>query len=226
MSNMTDPTTYEAWYQTRRGRWIADREFSLIQRLLSPASNTTLLDVGCGTGHFTRRFAKLGQSVTGIDPDENALDYAKRINGGITYLQGSALNLPFQTDSYDYTTAITSLCFITDPIQALHEMWRVSRHGLVLGLLNRHSILHRMKQGQGGYRNARWDTARVVHEKWLTTLVPAPTAIHIRSAIFLPQGNMMAKWIESLLPDYLPWGGFLVVHLQKQASDPLGLSHT
>lgn len=226
MSNMTDPVAYEAWYHTRRGRWIADHEFSLLQRLLNPALNTTLLDVGCGTGYFTRRFSRLGLSVTGIDPDENALDYARQQNSNITYLQGSALNLPFQANSYDYTSAITSLCFITDPVQALQEMWRVSRHGMVLGLLNRHSILHRMKQGQGGYRNARWDTSRVVQEKWLTTLVPAPTAIHIRSAIFLSQGNMMAKWFESLLPNHLPWGGFMVVHLQKQASDPLGLSHT
>lgn len=148
MSNMTDPVAYEAWYHTRRGRWIADHEFSLLQRLLNPALNTTLLDVGCGTGYFTRRFSRLGLSVTGIDPDENALDYARQQNSNITYLQGSALNLPFQANSYDYTSAITSLCFITDPVQALQEMWRVSRHGMVLGLLNRHSILHRMKQGK------------------------------------------------------------------------------
>lgn len=220
MSDMTVPAAYEAWYHTRRGRWIADREFSLLQQLLNPAPNTTLLDVGCGTGHFTRRFAQLGLSVTGIDPDEYALDYAKQIDGNITYLQGNALNLPFQANSYDYTSAITSLCFISDPIHALHEMWRISRRGVVLGLLNRHSLLHCMKQGQGDYRNARWDTVRMVQEKWLTTLVPTPTAIHIRSAIFLPQGNMMAKWFESLLPNYLPWGGFLVVHLQKQAGSP------
>lgn len=213
---MTDPAAYEAWYNTQRGHWIADHEFSLLQRLLSPAPSTKLLDVGCGTGHFTRRFAQLGISVTGIDPDAQALDYAKRLNNNITYLQGSALNLPFQANSYDYTSAVTSLCFITEPIQALHEMWRVCRHGLVLGLLNHYSLLHSMKQGQGGYRNARWDTARAVKEEWLITLDPAPTATNIRSAIFLPQGNVLARSFESLLPNHLLWGGFLVVHLQKQ----------
>ena len=45
---------------------------------------------------------------------------------------------------------MTSLCFIDDPLPALREMWRVTRHALVLGLLNRHSLLHREKHGQGG----------------------------------------------------------------------------
>ncbi|MFO7594455.1 MAG: class I SAM-dependent methyltransferase [Pseudomonadota bacterium] len=214
MEGISNPATYEAWYHTRRGSWIAAHEFSLLQHLLNPSPQASLLDVGCGTGHFSRRFARLGLAVTGIDPDTEALNYAKRENGNIIYLPGSARNLPFTANSFDYTSAVTSLCFITEPAQALQEMWRVSRHGVVLGLLNRQSILHRMKQGQGSYRNARWDTVKGVQE-WIAGLSPAPTTIRIRSAIFLPQGNLLARWTETLLPNQLPWGGFLVVHLGK-----------
>jgi SAM-dependent methyltransferase len=214
VNHIIDPAAYESWYHTPRGRWIAEREFNLLQRLLRPGVGASLLDVGCGTGHFSRRFARLGLAVTGIDPDPQMLDYAESENGNITYLQGSALKLPFAADSFDYASAVTSLCFIADPAQALQEMWRVSRRGVVLGLLNRHSILHRMKQGQGGYRNARWDALKEV-EEWRAVLVPAPTTISIRSAIFLPRGDRLARWSEALLPNQLPWGGFLAVCLRK-----------
>src|SRR3989344_1176617 len=138
------PDDYEGWYETARGHWIAQREFDLMMRLLRPPAGSTLLDVGCGTGHFTRRFAAVGLHVTGLDPDAAMLDYAHR-RGGADYRLGTATALPFDDNSFDYVTAVTSLCFITDAEQALREMWRVARRAALLGLLNHHSILYRRK---------------------------------------------------------------------------------
>ncbi|HYQ71667.1 MAG TPA: class I SAM-dependent methyltransferase, partial [Gammaproteobacteria bacterium] len=174
-----------------------------------------LLDVGCGTGYFTRYFARLGLSVTGIDPDPIALGYARLQGDDIPYLQGSALELPFPDHAFDCTMAVTSLCFIDDPLPALREMWRVTRHALVLGLLNRYSLLHREKHGQGRYARARWDTVRGVVRKWLPALVPTPEDMIVRSAIFLPRGDRLARWSEQWLPAVLPWGGFLAVGMRK-----------
>ena len=204
------PNEYEAWYDTARGRWIADREFGLMQRLLNPPAGATLLDVGCGTGHFSRRFAATGLHVTGLDPDPAMLDYAHGL-GGVEYVHGTGTALPFNDDSHDYVTAVTSLCFIADPEQALREMWRVSRHAVLLGLLNRRSLLYRQKHGHGAYRGARWDTAAEVR-RWAQSLEPAPR-IAARSAIFLPGGGAIARLTEAILPGVLPWGGFLAVVL-------------
>lgn len=154
MKSITDPDAYEAWYQTPRGRWIGDHEFILSKQLLKARKRGSLLDVGCGTGHFSRRFARLGLSVTGIDPDPEVLDFAGAQEGHVDYMQGSALQLPFPDNAFDCTIAITSLCFIDDPVRALRERWRVTRHSLMLGLLNRHSLLHRRKHGRGGYAGA------------------------------------------------------------------------
>ena len=60
------PAEYDAWYDSPRGRWIGETEFRLLQRLLALRPGETLLDVGCGSGWFTRRFAAAGDcGVTG-----------------------------------------------------------------------------------------------------------------------------------------------------------------
>jgi SAM-dependent methyltransferase len=212
-----NPREYEAWYQTARGSWIADREFDLMMRLLKPPAGATLLDIGCGTGHFSRRFAAAGLRVTGLDPDPAMLDYARRLGGGVSYLLGTGTALPFDDNAYDHVTAVTSLCFIADPERALRELWRVSRRAVLLGLLNRHSLLYRQKHDRGAYRGARWDTAVEVR-RWAQSLAPAPR-VTLRSAIFLPGGGTLARTVEAVLPDALPWGGFLAVLLRKPDQD-------
>ena len=215
MKYSNDPAAYEAWYHTPRGQWIGTHEFILLQNLLGAEAGCSLLDVGCGTGYFSRRFVRHGLAVTGIDSDLETLEFAKTQGESIHYMQGNALALPFSDNAFDCTIAVTSLCFIEEPMQALREMWRVTRHTLALGLLNRHSLLHWRKQGQGGYLGARWDTAGEVLKAWIPALSPAPAGIGLRSAVFLPQGTRIAQWSEQCLPGTLPWGGFLAVGLRK-----------
>ena len=71
------PEIYDAWYDTPRGRWIGETEFSLLNELLASSPDETLLDVGCGTGWFTRRLAESDLlNVTGLDPNAGRLNYA------------------------------------------------------------------------------------------------------------------------------------------------------
>lgn len=213
MSTIRNVANYEAWYHTPRGAWIGDREFSLMMSLLQPVHGATLLDVGCGTGYFSRRFATAGLRVAGIDPDPAAIAFARSRSADCEYIQGSATNLPFDDSTFDYCAAITSLCFISNVAQAVQEMWRVSRRGMVLGLLNRLSLLYRQKHGQGSYAGARWDTASEVN-RWIATLnnglVP-----RLAYAVFLPSGGKIARVIEARLPQSLPFGSFLAVALEK-----------
>lgn len=209
---MKSPAKYEGWYSTRRGRWIAEREYRLLSALLTPASRATLLDVGCGTGHFSRRFADAGLRVTGLDPDAAAVAFARRWVG-VTYLRGDARDLPFADGAFEYCSAITSLCFVDDPAGAVREMWRVARRGIVLGLLYRGSLLHRQKAGQGGYRGARWDRYREA-AAWFDEL-PGSPQLQRRWGIFLPGGGILARFGERVLPTTLPLGGFLALAAHK-----------
>lgn len=218
---MGTPADYEAWYHTPRGAWIARREFDLMWSFMgadaTPAAS--LLDVGAGTGHFSRRFAAAGLRVTGIEPDPQMLAFARAQSTDIPYIEGRAETLPLADASFDYVAAVTSLCFVAEPQRALCEMWRVARRGVILGLLHRHSLLHHSRAGRGGYSGARWDTIEEVR-RWTERLRPMPVSMESATAVLFPSGGSLARGVERLAtswfsPAWLHWGGFLAVWLQR-----------
>jgi len=206
------PEEYDAWYRTPRGRWIGEIEYRLLMRQLQPSPGATLLDVGCGTGHFTRRLASDGLDVTGIDASPEMIRYAQsHSTGRERYAIGDARRLPFPDGHFEDCVAIASLCFIREQELAVAEMLRVARRRVALGLLNRHSLLYWQKGRQGGrgaYAGAYWHTAREAGQLFggfgLRHVV-------VRSAIFLPNAGLAAQHIESILPRRITFGGFLLV---------------
>jgi len=209
------PADYDAWYETPRGRWIGEHEWRLVCRGLDMRRGASLLDVGCGTGWFTRKFARAGLAVTGIDLDRAALAFARTHSADdIAFVEGDARRLPFADGAFDQTVALASLCFVDDWPLAIAEIARVTRRRFVLGLLNRHSLLWREKGrngGQGAYRGAHWHTP----DELRPALGALPlTAWRLRSAIFLPSGGIFSRAIERVLPPQLLLGAFLVASVE------------
>jgi SAM-dependent methyltransferase len=203
---------YDAWYRTPRGSWIGETEYRTLSRLLAPPPGATLVDVGCGSGYFTRRFALDGQRVTGVDPDPSMLEVAHAQRAaGERYVEADARALPFSRGEFDYCVCVTALCFIAEEAAALAEMFRVTRRRLALGLLNRRSILY-LRKGRGGgtgaYRGARWHTAEEVRALFSRMPCKAPA---LESAVFLPSGRPLARCAERILPATLPLGAFIAV---------------
>ena len=68
-----------------------------------------LLDLGTGTGTLARAFARLGCEVTGLDPSEDLIAEAKRLDcqAGVSvrYVKGVAEATGFPEDSFDVVTA-------------------------------------------------------------------------------------------------------------------------
>jgi SAM-dependent methyltransferase len=207
-----NPATYDAWYRSGKGRWIGDAEYGMLWRLLRARPGEALLDVGCGTGHFSRRFGQAGLHVTGIDADVAMLRFAQGHGDVIDYVQADVLHLPFQNQAFDHCIAVTSLCFVFEPQQALAEMLRVARKGVVLGILNRYSLLFLLKHDRGGYAGARWDRAQDV-ERWADAL---GCGAEIESAVFLPAGGTLPAKMERLLPRRLLLGGFLAARISRE----------
>jgi ubiquinone/menaquinone biosynthesis C-methylase UbiE len=199
----TDPTIiagYEAWYETS-GCWADRLEKALLKRLLAGFSRArTLLEVGCGTGHFTRWFGELGLQVMGLDLSPPMLAEAVRL-GSPPCVLGDALALPFLDGAFDVVALITTLEFVTDPTQVLAEATRVARHGLILGVLNRQSLLawRRKRSGEALWQEARFFT-------------PAELVRLVQQAVAGKQAKVL--WRTTLWPVWpgelpLPWGGFI-----------------
>ena len=202
---------YDQWYQTPRGQWIGQRESRLLLGALSPRRGESVLDIGCGSGYFTRALTRqAGITVTGIDRDPERIAYARgRDISAARYQVADACQLPFADNSFDLAVAITSLCFVDDERAALLEMLRVARSRIAIGLLNRHSLLWRQKGrggSQGAYRGAHWHTpseARALLQGLAVNNLKLQTAIHV------PTGSCWARAVERLWPPGLHSGAFI-----------------
>jgi ubiquinone/menaquinone biosynthesis C-methylase UbiE len=148
---------YEDWY--RGPGAVADRleKRLLAELLVSFPDRRTLLEVGCGTGHFARWFEQQGLATVGVDSSAAMLDEARRLGRGLL-VQADACALPFADRTFDLVTLIATLEFLADPARALKEVVRVARHGLLVGTFNRWSVyaLRRRLSSSCVWRRARF----------------------------------------------------------------------
>lgn len=211
-----NPADYDAWYDAPRGRWVGGTEYALAARQLAAQPGDSLLDVGCGTGWFTRRTAADGLKATGLDPNLDWLNFARANSSpSLQWVEGDARALPFDDASFDHVLSIAALCFVADERQAVAECVRVARQRISIGWLNRRSLLYWQKGRHGGsgtYRGARWRTASEVHA--LFDHLPVRN-LTLRSAIFLPSGSRWSRALESRVPSGLALGGLLLATADK-----------
>jgi demethylmenaquinone methyltransferase/2-methoxy-6-polyprenyl-1,4-benzoquinol methylase len=101
--------------------------------------STRALDVCCGTGDISFLLAEAGaEHVTGADFSPNMLVQARRRQRGhrdpaaarrIEFVQGDALALPFDDDSFDVVTVSFGVRNVEDLALAFREFARVARPG-------------------------------------------------------------------------------------------------
>ena len=101
-------------------------------RLTELKAGGSALDVACGSGKLTAVLARMaGPSghVVGLDFSRQMLEVARSEHPGIEFLDGDALNLPFEDAGFDASTIAFGLRNLADPVRGLREMLRVVRPG-------------------------------------------------------------------------------------------------
>jgi SAM-dependent methyltransferase len=96
------------------------------------ATNTRVLDVGCGTGVLARaaqRRVGPNGAVAAVDPNDGMLAVARRTEPTIDWRSGVAESLPFDDRSFDHTISEFAAMFFADRGVALDEMARVTAAG-------------------------------------------------------------------------------------------------
>lgn len=111
--------------------WAID----LLDRV-GPRPGESLLDVACGTGIVARLAAQRrhARRIVGIDLNAAMLAVARAKSAEVEWVEGSALNLPFEENSFDAVLCQLGLQFFPDRPLALKEMVRVLRPGGRAGL--------------------------------------------------------------------------------------------
>ena len=132
----------ESWssgnlYHAYMGRW-SEMIAQQFLAWLKPLSDSTWLDVGCGTGALTRTIAQhvTVKSIIGIDPSQDFLDEASQSNpaSNIQFQQGSGTELHFDDNQFDYVVSALALNFMPNSQQAVTEMARVTQSNGVVAL--------------------------------------------------------------------------------------------
>ncbi|MGM0485209.1 MAG: class I SAM-dependent methyltransferase [Planctomycetota bacterium] len=150
---------YDRWYATPAGQAHDLVQKDDVRGLLRPAlAGQTLLDVGCGTGHWIAFFSEMGYTVTGVDVAPAMIEVARSTVRGCTFQVADAHDLPFDDGSFDVVAAMATTEFLSDPSTAIGEMARCAKeHGhLLVGTLNRLAPLnqHRIAKVKQPYASA------------------------------------------------------------------------
>ena len=71
--------------------------------------NAPVLDIGCGTGNYTCQLADFGFRMTGADPSSEMLSSAKSKRKDISWVRGSAENMPFGNEVFVGAVAVLTI---------------------------------------------------------------------------------------------------------------------
>lgn len=76
--------------------------------------NKRALEIGCGDGRLTWKYASSAGSVTGIDPDVQALQAAiqtcpRNLRQAVSFVRADSINLPFPQEKFDLAIMSWSL---------------------------------------------------------------------------------------------------------------------
>ena len=101
--------------------YLTGRLFSLLR----PQKNKLYLDIGCGTGNYTCTLADKGLNFIGVEPSEKMLSEAKTRNQNVSWLNGTAEQIPAGDKAFDGIIATLTVHHWTDINKAFNELNRV-----------------------------------------------------------------------------------------------------
>ena len=106
--------------------------------LFAQAAPESVLDVGCGEGVLTHRWAEMleDRPVVGIDLDDEELkaEWQTRQRPNLEYRTMPAESMPFEDDEFDMACAIEVLEHVPDPVHTIAEMARVAKRHLLVSV--------------------------------------------------------------------------------------------
>src|SRR5688500_4456379 len=155
-----------------RDIWWNDDFLELMARRWHLGDVKSVLDVGCGVGHWGQMLAAVLPSdarVLGVDHEAGFLDAAReraksrQLAQRFEYQTGSATALPFGDSSFDMVTCQTVLIHVADPKAALAEMRRVVKPGGIVVAAEPNNLVNALVEGTAEPRPSFEGTLRLLY---------------------------------------------------------------
>ena len=126
----------ETWHRSFGEKDLNRRDLldPIILQVLGDVKGKHVLDAGCGDGYLSRKLARLGASVAGIEYSQKMLDFAideeKKEPLMITYRQADCTALPFLSSlTFDIVVTNNVIQDMADNQGAFREFSRVLKPG-------------------------------------------------------------------------------------------------
>lgn len=110
------------------GEMAYRRILNRFEEQIQPKTGERCVDLGCGTGAFTRRLNNFHLQLTGVDISSKCIGLAKQKASGERYDVGDLTNLNFENESTDiivYSGVLHHITQRTERVRALQEGLRI-----------------------------------------------------------------------------------------------------
>jgi demethylmenaquinone methyltransferase/2-methoxy-6-polyprenyl-1,4-benzoquinol methylase len=101
----------------------------VVTSIIGPKSGLKILDIAAGTGSSTRPLVDAGADVIALDFSAGMIEIGRKRHKDIKFVQGDALNLPFEENVFDVTTISFGLRNTSNIDSALKDSLRVTKSG-------------------------------------------------------------------------------------------------
>ena len=142
-------------------------------RLLDIKKGMRVLDLACGQGFFSRKFAEKGASVTGADIGEELIAVAKKRSPNIPFYATPAHKLGFaQGETFDAVVIVLAIQNIGNMLEVFKEAGRVLKPGGRMILVMNHPAFRIPRRSSWGFSEAEKKQYRRIDGYLSESMVP------------------------------------------------------
>jgi len=146
----------------QQAKWTRDLRTYIFSKIKLDESSR-VLEVGCGTGAILSELPP-NISLQGLDLDPAALPECRIHVPTASVTQGNALSLPYPNGSFDIVYCHFLLLWISNPLQALREMKRVTKPGGQIIAFAEPDYSHRIDKPGNLIQLGKWQTESLIKQ--------------------------------------------------------------
>jgi ubiquinone/menaquinone biosynthesis C-methylase UbiE len=142
--------------KTKNNFYYKYLEKPTLLKLLKPISkNKKILDLGCGSGLFTKELINLGGKCIGIDLSKELISLAKRFVPEAKFYVGKAQKMPFKKNSFEIVASNEVIHYFKDLDPVFSEVSRVLKKNGIFIFLIKHPLVGILKKIKIDGKNQR-----------------------------------------------------------------------